>query len=150
MGAPEISRRQAWMKLAVLIADGLPEPKEINFPGRTQPDTIHMQFDTAEALSVWADELKVTKHTPHQDRDGDWIHTASTVMGERWHGWYISLAAYVKGLAEPEPVAEDLTVVRALAADVAPPAGDAVAAEVAAEAAEPDADGDLIAPVGEA
>jgi len=110
---PEISRRQAWFKLAVLIADGLPEPREVDF--HVDRESIYLQFDTAAALKAWARKLRIRVDSPIQAPDGDWIHSASTVSTELWFGFYVSLTAYTKGDAEIEAPQEDLSTVRKLA-----------------------------------
>jgi hypothetical protein len=110
---PEISRRQAWFRLAVLIADGLPEPREISF--HVDSSSIYVQFDTAAALKAWARKLRMRVDTPFKAPHGDWIHSASTASAARWFGYYVSLSAYTKGDAEIEPPQDDLSAVRRLA-----------------------------------
>ncbi len=110
---PEITRRQAWFKLAVLIADGLPEPREISF--HVDGESIYVQFDTSAALKAWARKLRLRVDTPFKAPDGDWIHGASSASTQRWFGFYVSLTAYTKGDADIEPPQDDLSTVRKLA-----------------------------------
>lgn len=113
---PEISRKQAWCKLAVLIADGLPDPAGIKF--HADRSSIYLDFNTAEALAVWAERLGQPLDTPIHCADGDWIHGSSNISNKfGWHGYYVRLAAYTKGEPEPEPVDDDMATVRAIAAE---------------------------------
>jgi hypothetical protein len=110
---PEISRKQTWCKLAVLIAEGLPDPKEIDF--HADGSSIYIQLNTAEAVAAWAERLALRVNTPIL-ADDTWIHGASSVANrDGWHGWYVSLTAYTPADAEPEPVAEDMTAVASIA-----------------------------------
>src|SRR5690348_5774346 len=109
MSTPEITRKQAWMKLAVLIADGLPDPKSIDF--HPNGEILSIDLDTDTALAAWAETLDVRKSTPHRGSDGGWIHPAHG----QWLGFSLSLVAYMPGDTEPEEVTEDLAEVRRLA-----------------------------------
>jgi hypothetical protein len=112
---PEISRKQAWCKLAILIAESLPEPESIKF--HPSGDSIYFQFTTAEALTAWAEHFGLKNYTPLLSGE-TWIHTASSVsMPNGWHGWYVSLTAYTPADPEPDPIDEDMSAVRAAAAD---------------------------------
>lgn len=116
----KITRRQAWMKLAVLIADGLPDPKQIDF--HADGEGIYFQLSTHAALTAWAEHFAMREYAPNRTEDGTWIHSASSHSAHsaemsNWHGWHVSLTAYVRGDPEPEEATDDLTAVRELAAD---------------------------------
>lgn len=111
MSTPEISRKQAWMKLAVLIADGLPDPYSITVDDDIEHAGIWIRAHTEPDFDAWAEALGliVEKAVQHGDQ---WIHGAHTF---RWHGWYVSLKAYTPADPPAEEITEDLTEVRRLA-----------------------------------
>lgn len=111
MAEPKISRKQAWCKLAILIADGLPEPNSISFNnGDHTIFTIHV--DTIEAHGAWVAALGCTSNAAHPQADGRVQHQA---IGHRsWHGCNPWIYAYTAA-TEPESVDEDMTAVRAAA-----------------------------------
>jgi hypothetical protein len=109
-----ISRTQAWCKLAVLIAEGLPAPVAIRFQGGESGGTpiLSIQLESAEAFAKWCEALDTDSYVPrvHEDR---WIYTSKSAT---WNGWSLSMAAYPPAEREPEPVTEDLRWVRHIAA----------------------------------
>jgi len=114
----QISRTQAWCKLAVLIADGAPPPLAIRFQGEESDDTaiVAVQAESSEDFDAWAGLLGCRRTVPRQlATDGS--HWILTGHGD-WNGWAVSLCAYPPIEPEPEPVAEDLTSVRAIAGAV--------------------------------
>lgn len=108
---PDISRRQAWMKLAVLIADGLPDPHEIRF--HADGDGITVLFDSDTPMRAWMEPLGIASlDRPITSRDGDrWIHGGSTFG---WHGWYVRISATTP-VDPAEEIADDVGKVRELA-----------------------------------
>lgn len=109
-----MSRAQTVCKLAVLIAEGLSAP--VAFHLYDDNRILSVQLATADALAAWAVALGARVDTPHQARDGDWIHGAS---GRDWHGWRVHLCAYTPD-NEATAVAGDLSTVRAVADGTAP------------------------------
>jgi len=116
MSTPEISRKQAWMKLAVLIADGLPQPQSIGFNPRSE-DLCSIFFDANEpAFTAWCQALGGKRSADSASNDGtEWLHTGYVW---NWHGWTLQLTANSPRIeTEPEEITEDLTEVRKLASD---------------------------------
>lgn len=109
----KISRTQAWCRLAVLIAEGLPAPKGISF----HPDipTISVSFQDEDTLHVWAERFELTLDPRIYD-DG-FIIIGGHGPREAWHGYTISANHYRRGErpAAAESVTEDMTAVREIA-----------------------------------
>lgn len=92
MAKPEISRKQAWCKLAVLIADGLPDPENIQFfaPGEHW-NGLDVVVEDAAALWRWADALGLTLDDPRwYPTVGAW-HQAGRGT---WHGYDLTVKTY--------------------------------------------------------
>lgn len=106
-----ITRRKAWMKLAVMIADGLPDPREIGF----HPDVnlITIILDTPTALASWAAKFEATLDYPFEGNGGYMIHGAR----KQWFQFNVHLSA-TGPLDDVAEVDEDLTEVRRLAEEV--------------------------------
>lgn len=115
MSTPTISRRTAWARLVVAMAEGLPDPQEVSF--HPDGDMIHVKVDSPEAVAQWAAHFDAPVDAPFESNEpGKWIHNASTsTMRGGWHGFYVNVRAYVPGPAEVAPVDDDLSAVRALA-----------------------------------
>jgi hypothetical protein len=93
MTAPTISRRQAWCKLAVLIADGAPTPRDINFfqPGEYSGPMLDVIVEDASALWWWAEHFGATVEDPTvMKHNGGWMQKA---VGD-WHGYYVTVKTY--------------------------------------------------------
>ncbi len=104
-----ISRTQAWCKLAVLIADGMPAPTQI----AVDKHGVVICLDTVAAIQAWAEKLSTrTPSAPHRG-EKRWSYTAS---GE-WCGMDLVLSAHVPP-PEPEPITEDMSKVREIAGAV--------------------------------
>jgi hypothetical protein len=109
---PEITRKQAWCKLAMLIAEGLPEPERIQFFRPTQHwNGLDVVVTDTSALWRWAARLGVT--LDEQPRwylnVNSWYHEAAGM----WHGYDLTVKTYdAATLGEP---ASDMKAVRALA-----------------------------------
>lgn len=137
-----ISRRQAWCKVAVMIADGLETPTALRFHGdREDSDRTNdkgpimgMSVESAEALNAWAAALSLGVEAPTLSKHGTrWIHTAYGT----WCGYHASVAAYVSAVGEVAAV-EGMAKVRAVAeAD----ASDACACGNACSCGNPDCAG---------
>jgi hypothetical protein len=111
MAEPQISRKQAWCKLAILIAEGLPDPNSISFnAGDSSIFTIHV--DTIAAYRAWMNALGCTSDTAHPQADGRVQHQG--IGHGTWHGCTAWIYAYLPA-SKPEPVDEDMTAVRAAA-----------------------------------
>jgi hypothetical protein len=113
--ADKITRRQAWMKLAVLIADGLPDPEEIGFSDRS----ITVDLDSHDAYEAWIVAFKLEGRQQSAidvDTAAGWKRLYRA--WDNWHGWHLSVNAAIP-TAGPvsEETTEDLTAVRDLAAD---------------------------------
>lgn len=110
--AEKISRRQVWMKLAVLIADGLPEPRSIGF-NHLSDGLMSVTLDSEAAFMAWVRALGAERDRDIDSHDGtEWLHEAAVA----WHGWRLRLGATSPRDPEPEEITEDLTKVRDLAA----------------------------------
>jgi hypothetical protein len=112
---PEISRKQAWCKLAVLIAEGLPAPQDISFnPLATTSITIRV--DDLPAFESWVAALSLGRvHTPLLAAAAD----GSIVLHDAWdywHGWHTRVSCTMPAL-DTETVAEDMDAVRAIATE---------------------------------
>jgi hypothetical protein len=108
MAEPQISRKQAWCKLAVLIAEGLPEPTSISF----NENSVSVVVDGIEAFNAWQSALNLRiVHEPILSNAGDvWIHDAWNY----WHGWH-ARAHTTMPAVDSEPVGLDMSAVKALA-----------------------------------
>ncbi len=98
------------MKLAVLIADGLPAPAEVHF----NDHSVWLDLDTRDDLAAWAAKTGA-------EAEADLLNSAQDALIVRaqsydWHGWYLALRSYASLSVESEPPTEDLTQVRKLAA----------------------------------
>lgn len=110
MTTPEISRRTAWMKLAVLIADGLPEPQSISFDSQGPM----VELATAADFVQWMRALDAvdTRHgAPFVSSTGTHLYSATR---SDWHGMTLGIGAHIKP-AKPDADTEDLSKVRELA-----------------------------------
>lgn len=94
-------RREAWARLAALIADGLPDPESIDFNVPSGNRIVGLNFDTVEDLHTWAKALDCELHKPVQHPGSDKIqHHAN---GHRsWHGLSVSLWAYTPAAVTPD------------------------------------------------
>lgn len=104
------------MKLAVLIADGLPEPRSIGFNSQSN-NLVSIDFDDNEpAFTAWCRAIGAQQNAAHPNSDGSkWLHTA---YQWQWHGWTVQMvAASPRVEAEPPepPTDDDLTKVREIA-----------------------------------
>lgn len=106
-----MSRRDVWLTIALAIAKGLPEPKEMTL--YADRCGVSVQLESVAALNLWADHFKI----PHRDRShcnpksGNWIHGWHSVSGEHPTGWSWQLTAYTLGredAPEPSPLAEQV------------------------------------------
>lgn len=122
MSTPEITRKQAWMKLAVLIADGLPDPNQVRF--HPAGEILSIELDTASALAAWARAIGATVDTPHTGSSERWIHPAHG----KWQGFSVALVAYAP-VDDTEPITEDLTEVRGIEPELSRPTDDTVDSE---------------------
>lgn len=108
-----ISRTQAWCKLAVLIADGLPAPLIVSL--HEDDPILAMTVQTEADLTAWVAHFDHGLVSPRRVAANDlqWICSG---YGS-WHGWDVQVAAYPPIVAEPEPepITEDLTSVREIA-----------------------------------
>lgn len=108
---PEISRKQAWCKLAILIAEGLPDPQEIGF-NPLDNRLLTIDVNSVESIDVWQSALALAHRISPllmNDRTG-WIHEAYG----HWRGYDVRVACVVPS-ADVEPVDEDMSAVKALA-----------------------------------
>lgn len=146
MSTPTITRRTAWARLIVAMAEGLPDPQEIDF--HTAGDMIFIKVDSVEALAEWAKYFDAALAPPHKSHEpGKWIHKANTSHNPGWYGYWVDVTAYVPGPAGARPVAENLSAVRALANETTRAGDPDLAPEVPAVAtAQP---GDSFTPAGE-
>jgi hypothetical protein len=112
MTEPTISRKQAWCKLAVLIADGLPEPSAISFGGGDH-NLVTVTLDFADDLFTWADRLGVTLSGPtYSAEPGKWLNNG---YNWAWHGHALSLwCSNASSMRQSAPV-ESMAAVRELA-----------------------------------
>lgn len=105
-----ISRTQAWCKLAVLIAEKLPAPKEIRISGRV----VAITLDDLSDFDQWRANFDARLDEPFKSA-GSILHEA---MGD-WAGFILSLKVHVPYAdAEPEPITEDMSKVREIAGAV--------------------------------
>ena len=108
----QISRTQAWCKLAVLIADGMPAPRAIDF----HPDgrILSVTVDSEVAFHAVAAALGSREDRRRVYETGDTalaIHNGA----DRWYGYSLNITAYIeRGDAEPL-ITEDLSRVREVA-----------------------------------
>lgn len=110
-----IGRRQAWAALIVLMADaGLPDPKSIDFNAQAKNEIVTLHFDDAAALAAWAAALGAEIDPPQSHRVGVVQHSAHGYNS--WHGLSVFLMAYVPVEPVPQPLGDDLSSLRALAA----------------------------------
>jgi hypothetical protein len=108
---PEISRKQAWCKLAMLIAEGLPDPKSIDFNGADHSIlTIHV--DSMAAFTAWTTALRAELHGANPTSTGDIQHVA--IAHRTWHACTVWIYAYLPPDVV-EPVRDDMDSVRAIA-----------------------------------
>lgn len=103
-----ISRTVAWCKLAVLIADGAPAPVAVRFD---EAGPL-VEVESAEEVSAWAEAAGLDLREPYTGTSGITSHKASGA----WCGLDMFVSAYMKPRPAPEPVTEDLTRVREIAA----------------------------------
>lgn len=102
-----ISRTQALAKVTILVIDrNLPAPSSIDF----QEEGPCLQFATLDDVTAWASALdgEVRSHTAP---NGVAMHTGAA----DWQGMRVVLVAYVHPQRQAEPVAEDMSRVRAVA-----------------------------------
>lgn len=87
---PQISRRQAWCKLAVLIADGMPDPRDVHFFAPPNP-MLDIAVDDAAALWRWAEAFGAEVQDPRwYEQLGKWHQKAEV----DWHGYFVTLKTY--------------------------------------------------------
>lgn len=103
----KITRTQAWCKLAVLIADGLPAPVRVGFNSGTD---IQVRHEAIEAVEVWATATSIELRPPFSS-EGETVYCA---RGD-WHGWSLFISASAPAVSAPEEITEDLTKVREVA-----------------------------------
>lgn len=108
MSAP-ISRTQAWCKLAALIADGLPSPRQIAIDRHG----VVICLDTLVGFEAWSEQLGARRPAVPRRGAESWSYNVTT----EWHGMLLVLAATVPVPAEvaPEAITEDMTRVREIA-----------------------------------
>lgn len=103
-----ISRTQAWCKLVVLIADGLPAPKEIRVSDRV----VSITLDDLAGFDRWMKHFNARLDQPFRGA-GRTLHEALT----DWEGYLLSLKAHVPFAApDTKPTTEDMARVREMAA----------------------------------
>ncbi len=104
-----ISRTEAWCKLAVLIADGMPAPRQFALDRHGAVIVL----ETADDFAAWVEKLGLAM--PAKPFTGT-AHRSYTASGQ-WCGTSLVLSATLP-LPSPEPVAEDMTKVREIAGAV--------------------------------
>jgi len=111
---PEISRKQAWCKLAVLIAEGLPAPMSIRFSAG-DGSSITIDLDGREAFDAWVTGLALGIVHPATLATGEteWIHGA----WDYWYGFHTHISCCTPAHTG-SVVTEDMNAVR-VAAEVA-------------------------------
>lgn len=98
MSAPEISRKQAWCKLAILIAEGMPDPREIIFITPYDPASEYTSWqldivvDDAATLWRWAERLVAEVQDPRLYEHAKRWH--QTAVCANWHGYYLTVKTY--------------------------------------------------------
>lgn len=102
-----ISRTQAWCKLAVLIAEGLPAPKEIRIA-----HTVLVTLNDLGEFDRWRAHFDA-----HLDEPFIAVNAVLHEAMADWHGYRLSIVVHVP-YAQPvaEPVTEDMRWVRHVAA----------------------------------
>lgn len=105
-----ISRTQAWCRLAILIADGLPAPTQIAI----DKHGVVVCLDSASAFELWSDHLGAERPAAPRRDAKRWSYTAYT----EWCGLHLVVSAVVPAPTEAEPVTEDMSAVRAIAGGV--------------------------------
>lgn len=114
MNAPEITRKQAWCKLAVLIADGLPAPRDVIF--FPQSDMLDIVVDDAASLWAWAGAVGAEIEEPRWSEQAKrWYQKAIAT----WHGYYVTVKTF-DASTRGEPVRSGMAAVRAIAAETSP------------------------------
>lgn len=113
MTMPEISRKQAWCKLAILIAQGMPDPESIDFNVPSGNTIFSMNFDSVEDMHTWARMFDATLDVPTQHAGSDKVQHHASVH-RSWHGLSVSLWAYMMA-GDETPAVDDLTTVTAVA-----------------------------------
>jgi hypothetical protein len=109
-----ISRTQAWCKLAVLIAEGLPAPRDIRIVAEGAM-IADITVDSLSDLHAWAYALGALFDEPFVN-GGRVLHEATV---RSWHGYYLGLKFHDRSEAvKPESITEDLSQVREIAAAV--------------------------------
>jgi hypothetical protein len=112
---PEITRKQAWCKLALLIAEGLPAPESIGF-NPLAATSVTVRVDDLAAFESWVAALSLgSVHTPLLAP----AYGGSIVLHDAWdywHGWHTRVSCTMPAL-DNEAVAEDMDAVRAIAAE---------------------------------
>jgi hypothetical protein len=112
----QISRTQAWCKLAILIADGtMPAPRTIDF----HPDgrILSVTVDSEAAFHAAAAALGTREDRRRTYETGD---TAMAILNgaDRWNGYSLNLMAYIQRGDVEAPVTEDMSQVREIAESV--------------------------------
>lgn len=127
---PEISRRQAWCKLAMLIAEGLPAPMAIRF-SPSDGRSITIDLDGRPAFDAWVAALALGTVHPAilATAETEWIHGA----WDYWFGFHTHISACTPALYA-EFGTEDMDAVRAIATE----ADHCACSEEVADAACPD------------
>lgn len=121
----QITRKQAWCKLAVLIADGLPAPRDIDFYEHTESGSwINIYVDDASALHRWSDQIGAELVEPRIRADGvSWRQQATA---RSWNGWLVDLCTN-NASSYGDSDGDGMAAVRAIAATDIPGEGEEVA-----------------------
>lgn len=93
MPEPQISRKQAWCKLAILIAEGAPTPASVQFfPPSTNWNGLDIAVDDAGALWKWAALLQAAdlQEPRFYETLAAWHQAAKGV----WHGFDVTVKTY--------------------------------------------------------
>lgn len=90
-GHETITRREAWRRLAALVADGLPDPHEINFRTTDSSSVITVYVDSAADHEAWTRALGLDANPLVALPDGSVVYRSWGDFG----GWFMSIAAMV-------------------------------------------------------
>lgn len=112
---PEISRKQAWCKLAMLIAEGLPDPQDISFNPLAKT-SLTIRVDDLPSFESWIAALNLGIVHPQVLANDETLvlHDA----WDYWHGWHTRVSCTMPAL-DTEPITGGMDGVRAIAAEVA-------------------------------
>lgn len=108
--AQPMSRRDMWLTIALAVAQGLPEPKELTL--YAERCGLSVRLESVAALDAWADHFKIDRRDSSHRHNGHWIHG--------WHcvdhptGWTWQLMAYTEEPRTTEPSALAEQVVAAI------------------------------------